>query len=213
MTARRMRVWRYLPLLTGLVGLAGAIVLFVRHHPLRILRLVALAGFGMLWLVPLRLVTMALNAEGWRVLFPQRQRPSRRLLTWLAFVRNAINTLLPVAHVGGEVAAARDLIRRGVGADLAVSGIVVETTVTLFVQMGFTVIGIGLLLSYGGGNVLVTRLWWGLAVAVSAGLLFVFVQRRGRVFARLQRAFVRLAAPWGASVADGATVEAAIVRA
>ncbi len=206
------RAWlRVVPIAAGLLGLAGAVLLFARHHPARILDLVAVAGFGMLWLVPVRVIVLALNAQGWRALFPRGQTVSLSLLTWMAFVRNAVNTLLPVAHVGGEVAAARYLVRRGVPAPVAIAGIVVETTVTIFVQMGFAILGIGLLLSYMGSAPLIQRLWWGLAIALPAGLIFVFLQCRSRLFARLQRALGRVNSQLAAEATDGAAVDDAIV--
>ncbi len=202
---------RLVPLAAGVLGLAGAVTLFARNDPGRILRLVAFAGFGMLWLVPVRLAVMTLNAQGWRALFPKPRTVSLRLLTWVAFVRSAVNTLLPVAHVGGEVAAARHLARKGVPAPVAIGGIVVETTVTIFVQMGFTLVGIGLLLSYMGTAPLIGHLWWGLAVAVPAGLIFVFLQRRSRPFSRLQRVLARAAGGLSAAGLQGAAVDDAIV--
>ena len=208
----RGRAWlRIVPIAAGLLGFAGAALLFARHHPARILDLVAFAGFGMLWLVPVRVVVLALNAQGWRALFPRGHTVSLPLLTWMAFVRNAVNTLLPVAHVGGEVAAARYLTRRGVPAPVAIAGIVVETTVTIFVQMGYTVLGIGLLLSYMGDAPLIQRLLWGLVIALPVGLVFVFVQRRSRPFARLQRALGRLNRKLAGEATDGETVDDAIM--
>lgn len=201
-----IRAWaRVLPIVAGLLGLTGAVLLFARHDPARILHLVALAGFGMLWLLPVRLAAIMASAEGWRALFPKPRAASLGLLTWMAFVRNAINTLLPVAHVGGEVAAARSLIGRGVPAPIAVAGIVVEVTMNLFAQMGFTLLGIGLLLSYIGTAPLIQRLWWGLAVALPAGLVFVLLQRRSRPFIRLHRAISRFG---GASAGTAAQAHA-----
>ncbi len=202
---------RLVPIIAGVLGLAGAALLFARHHPARIFGLVAFAGFGMLWLVPVRIAVMVLNAQGWRALFPKGQGVSLRLLTWMAFVRSAVNTLLPVAHVGGEVAAARHLARCGVPAPVAIAGIVVETTLTIFVQMGFTVLGIGLLLSYMGSAPLIQRLWWGLAFALPAGLVFVFLQHRSRPFARLQRGLARLNHRFSPEATGGAAVDCAIV--
>ncbi|WP_298136255.1 lysylphosphatidylglycerol synthase domain-containing protein [Acidiferrobacter sp.] len=204
----RARTWvRLMPVVAGALGFAGAVILFARNHPGRILDLVAFAGFGMLWLVPIRIVVLTLNAQGWRALFPKGHTVSLGLLTWLAFVRNAVNTLLPVAHVGGEVAAARYLIRRKVPAPVAVAGVVVETTITIFVQMGFALLGIGLLLSYMGDARLIERLWWGLAMAVPAGLVFVLLQYRSRLFTRLERGLARINTGLAVEAGGGAAVD------
>ncbi len=210
--ARGPRAWaRFVPMGAGLLGLAGAVLLFARHDPARILHLVALAGLGILWLVPVRLAAMAASAEGWRALFPKPATVSLRFLTWMAFVRNAINTLLPVAHVGGELAAVRSLTGRGVPASIAIAGIIVEITVNLFAQMGFTLLGIDLLLSYVGTAPLIQRLWWGLVVALPVVLAFVFLQRRSRPFSRLYRALSRLSNTSGMTAAHAQAVDDRLV--
>ncbi len=206
----RRTLVRLLTAATGVLGLAAAVILVVDNDPARIMDLVALAGFGLLWLLPVRLCVMALNAQGWRDLFPPTAPVSLGLLTWTAFVRNAINTLLPVARVGGEVMAARFLARRGVDASIAIASLVVETTVTLFVQMGLTFVGLGLLVSYMGDPALAHSLLVGLALALPVVLLFVFVQVRSRLFSRLQPLIARLTGPLSVPAFDGPAVDAAI---
>lgn len=206
----RRRLVRWLTAATGVLGLAAAVTLIMDNGPARIAALVALAGWGLLWLLPVRLCVMALNAQGWRDLFPETAPVSLGLLTWAAFVRNAINTLLPVARVGGEVMAARLLVKRGVGAPTAIASLVVETTVTLFVQMGLTLVGLGLLVSYIGDPALAHSLLVGLTLALSVVLLFVFVQVRSGLFSRLQPLIARLTGPLSAPVLDGPAVDAAI---
>jgi putative membrane protein len=61
------------------------------------------------------------------------------------WVREAVNGLLPVARVGGEVAAARLMIQRGVRAPTAVASIVADMTISLGTQALFTVVGVVLL--------------------------------------------------------------------
>lgn len=197
-------------IVAGLLGLAAATTLFVRNDPPRIEALVVAAGFGLLWLLPLRVATLALNAQGWRELFFQSARPPLRLLTWAAFVRNAVNTLLPVAHVGGEVAASRLLIRKAIEPAAAVASVVVETTVTLFVQMAFGLLGIVLLLSYAHNEVLVHLLWMGLIVAFPVGLLFVVLQKQAALFSLLEKALLRLTGK-GFMTMGGAAIDGAIL--
>ena len=206
----RRTLVRLLTAATGVLGLAAAVTLIVDNGPARIVALVALAGFGLLWLLPVRLCVMGLNAQGWRDLFPETAPVSLGLLTWTAFVRNAINTLLPVARVGGEVMAARLLVKRGVAPPIAIASLVVETTVTLFVQLGLTLVGLGLLVSYIGDPVLAHSLMVGLAFALPVLLLFVFVQVRSGLFSRLQPLIARLTGSLSAPLLDGPAVDAAI---
>lgn len=207
--SRRMLL-RLLTVVTGVLGLAAAATLIVDNGPGRIAALVGLAGFGLLWLLPIRLLVMALNAQGWRDLFPKTAPVSLGLLTWAAFVRNAINTLLPVARVGGEVMAPHLLARRGVSLPFAIASVVVETTVTLFVQMAMTLVGLGLLASYIGDPALSHSLLIGLAVAFPVVLLFVLVQVRSAPFSRLQPLIRRLTGPLSAPLLDGEAVDDAL---
>ena len=206
----RRTLVRLLMVVAGVLGLAAAVTLIVDNGPARIAALVGLAGFGLLWLLPIRLLVMALNAQGWGDLFPKPAPVSLGVLTWAAFVRNAINTLLPVAHVGGEVMAARLLVRRGVDAPIAIASIVVETTVTLFVQLGLTLVGLDLLISYIDDPALAHSLLVGLAVAFPVMLLFILVQVRSGLFSRLQPLIAHLTGPLSVPLLDGPAVDAAI---
>jgi len=196
----------------GAFGLGAAVVLFMHHNPLRVFSLVACAGFGLLWLLPVRLLVLSLNAQGWRVLFPPEVRISPRLLVEAAFIRSAINTLLPVAHIGGEVVAGQFLRKKGIKVSHAVASIVVETTVTLFVQMGFVFLGLVFLLSYVDSTSLVHGLFAGLLIAFPLALVFVFLQQNSGLFARIQGLYTRFAGGAFVEAAQGASVDAEIVR-
>ncbi len=212
MAMTRRAFVRLTAIIAGVFGLAAAILLFLHHHPEAILALVGMAGFGLLWLVPVRVAVLALNAEGWRALLPGERQATLPLLTAAAFVRNAVNTLLPVAHVGGEVVATRLLARRGLPMPMTIASVVVETTVTLFVQIVLLVVGLGLLASYAGSGPLARHLWWGLVVAIPIVLAFVFVQRRSRPFLRLQRLAARVAGASFVAGLDGEAIDRAIAH-
>ncbi|MDA0656708.1 MAG: lysylphosphatidylglycerol synthase domain-containing protein, partial [Proteobacteria bacterium] len=68
------------------------------------------AGIGLILVCLFAPFEQLLAAEAWRALFPPGSRP-RRMQTLLAsWMGSAVNTLLPVATIGGEIAKARILI-------------------------------------------------------------------------------------------------------
>ena len=97
-----------------------------------------------LWTVPaalaVHLVQLLLSALGWRVLVV-RSPIGLPSFFRLRLMRGGLNTLLPLAHVGGEVIAAQVMTRAGVPAAAAVAGMVVDVTVELCAQLAFLAAG------------------------------------------------------------------------
>jgi putative membrane protein len=138
----------------------------------------ARAGFGLLWLIPLRFVVAATEVRGWGALLGIRRRIPWLLLLWLAMVRDAVNTFLPVARVGGELVAIRLLRLRGVNTSTASASVIVETSVTLALQIVITLCGIALLLPVTGIHASLPALLGGIALAAVVVAVFVAVQVR-----------------------------------
>jgi putative membrane protein len=108
----------------------------------------------------------------------------------MVWVREAVNAMLPVLRVGGEVAGAWLLIARGVRKRAAVGTLVVDMTMSLLSQFAFTLIGVALLAAHQSGDESVVRsVLIGLAVAVPITALFGLAQRLGLfgLFARFFR--------------------------
>lgn len=177
----------------GGAGLVLAIGLVVRGGVADILRLLDIAGWALVWIVPLHIIPLALDAAGWRRLLVsmgiREGGASRVYLAWAAVVREAVSGLLPVARVGGEVAGVRLLVRRGIAAATAGASVVVELTVTMVAQLVFAISGLLLLLAYPAGNSVAARLaTWGLLISAMAVAAFYLVQHRWGLFALLERA-------------------------
>lgn len=162
----------------GVLGAFGVVDLVAHVGWQRIGQTMARAGLGLLWLVPLRLFTVGLDTRGWRALLKIRRQASWAFLFWLGMVRDAVNTLLPVARVGGEVIAIRLLRLRGVKTCTASASVIVETSVTLVWQVLLTIAGIVALLPYVGASFLVPKLLLGLAAGVFVVAVFLTVQWR-----------------------------------
>src|SRR6201999_2358908 len=111
-----------------LAGVVLATFLIVHQGWSDVLAALAVAGPGLVWASLVHVLPMALNARAWQWLVPSRGGPSFGFFLWIVWVRESVNGLLPVARIGGEVAAARLMIRRGIGTATSVASIVVDTT-------------------------------------------------------------------------------------
>ncbi|MDR3518789.1 MAG: lysylphosphatidylglycerol synthase domain-containing protein [Azospirillaceae bacterium] len=197
--------------LAGLIGLALATWLMIDHGWSAIAAALAAAGWGVVWASAFHVVPMALNARAWQLLVPVLRRPpSLGTFTWLVWVREAVNGLLPVARVGGEIVTARLLIKQGMRSAPAVASLVSDMTITIFTQFVFTLIGLAILLCYGDVQDLVLRVGVGAALAIPILVAMIMVQRIGffGLFQRLVRAIA--GERWAVLAGSGARFDSAI---
>lgn len=172
----------------GAIGLAVATALIVREGFSAVLAALGAAGLGVLWASLAHFIPMALNARAWQVLVPGAQRPGIAFFTWLVWVREAVNGLLPVARIGGEVVCARLMVRHGMRTAPAIASLAVDVTLTIATQLIFTAAGLILLAAETTEQGLLMRLLFGLLGAVPLVVLLLAVQRFG-MFQLLARAF------------------------
>jgi putative membrane protein len=120
----------------------------------------AVAGWQVLWLVPLFLLPLVAATASWRRLFPSPAlAPSWRASLYGSWVGMAVNWLLPVAQVGGELVKARLVHRRGVDGNAAIASVVVDKTVQTVTQAAYTLVGlVCFALLYADQNVLLGSL-------------------------------------------------------
>ncbi len=193
-----------------LIGAAVMIALIVREGAANITTLLAQAGFGLLWLVPLHALPLVLDVLGWRTLVRGGARVST--LFRIAAVREAINRLLPVANIGGEIVGIRLLALTGVEVTVAASSVVVEVLLTLISQYLFVALGLLCLLNVTGR----AGLSDGMLLVLVAGLpvigIVIAVVRHGSLFERLQWFAARLldAQQRRAIIEKGADLDTAI---
>lgn len=175
--------------LLGLAGLVLATALFLWQGIGAVGDAFLAAGFGIVWAGLFHFVSMALNARAWQILLPARRRGGGLFFyLWAVWLREAVNGLLPVARVGGEVASARLLMRHGLRPSRAVASLVVDMTVSLLSQFAFTLLGLALLAAKGAGGDIARQVALGLLAAVPLVAALVAVQRVG-VFGLLARLF------------------------
>ncbi len=191
------------------LGLGAAIVLIARAGASDIAALLSRAGWILLLLVPLQAFPLLLDVLGWRALIAQPVPLSALFL--IASIRQAINRLLPVANIGGEIVGVRLLARRGVGGTTATASVIVEVLVTLIAQFSF--VCSGFVWAWRAGDSPATYgLLAGLTIVVPALMFMILTLRNGRVFFRTEQLAKRMVGRWLPRLISprGAQVDAAV---
>lgn len=173
------------------------------------------AGWALLWLVPLRLFTLALDVRAWQILLGPA--PGFSFLFWVAAVREAVNRLLPAAGVGGEVVGVR-LVRTRLADTAAVTAsVIVEVLLTIVVLYLFCGLGVVLMAHIAAGMPQVGVIATSLALSLPLPLSAWWLLRHGAPFQRLERLGLRLLGKPGTLGSplpglDGARLDAAVAR-
>jgi putative membrane protein len=174
----------------GLAGLAAAIVLVARTGWHSVLDALAAAGWPLLWLVPLRLIPIGLDALGWRVLLAPRDPQAVAgwpVLLPVAIVREAVNRLLPVAGVGGDLVGIRIVIRRGLEPAPVATSVIAEVVLTLLNLVLFAALGLALMVASARGTGALDSIFLGVLLALPIPLAGLWLIGEGRLVAWLQR--------------------------
>jgi putative membrane protein len=127
------------------------------------------------WLIPItlfHLVPLIFSALSWRELLPATSRPDAITIVWIRWIRESINSLLPVASIGGDIASVRLIHLQGVPGAQAAASMVVDTTIGVVTQLIFVLSGVGLLLmrSTERGTLVVAGM-----VSIGIGIFFVAI--------------------------------------
>jgi putative membrane protein len=117
---------------TGLVGWFGAKT--IGHEVLA-------ADWAIPVAVLIHLVQLFLSAVAWRIAIGADQPRTGRFFR-IRWIREAINSMLPVAQLGGNIVGIRLLVLRGVTAALAGAGTTLDITIEALTQFLFTLAGI-----------------------------------------------------------------------
>ncbi|HEY0420603.1 MAG TPA: lysylphosphatidylglycerol synthase domain-containing protein, partial [Acetobacteraceae bacterium] len=151
------------------------------------------------WAVPpiiaLHAVQLWLSALAWRIT-TGASRPGLGRWLHIRWLREAVNSMLPVAQLGGNLAGIRLLAQAGVPGSLAAAGTTIDLTIEAGTQFLFTLAGIGVLAVIGAEDTAVASWLGGGLAAMGLGLAgFIAAQRYGlltlveRMVLRLQRFF------------------------
>jgi putative membrane protein len=202
---------RWLILAAGL-GLVLAIAIIAYQGFGAVAQAFAAVGFGVAVVVLLRAVELAGAGLGWWIIVPAPARCPVYACIWVRFIREAINALLPVAQVGGEIAGVRLMTFFGIAGEVAGATLLVDILMQAVTLLLFTFVGIGVLATVVADRALVGSLVAGTAIMGLALAGFFAAQRFGgaKLFDRLLMA---LAAKLGwSSLANRASLHDNLVR-
>lgn len=184
-----VRLALYAAWVTGLALFAGLIV----YQGLGdILAVLAVGGWSLGWVVAFHLIPLIVDALGWRALLANPHRRGIVELSWMRWIGESINSLLPVAQVGGDLVRVRLLKRVGVPGAVSGASVIVDLTVGIIMLIPFALLGIGLLLREGGTTQAAAKLGVGIVIFTAVAASFYLAQRAG-VFLALVRAIEGLA--------------------
>jgi putative membrane protein len=166
-----------LALFTTLIAYQGATQVFAT---------LAVAGWGLLAVILFYLIPMTADTCGWYVLLDREHRPRFRTFFWVRWIGVSVDTLLPVAQVGGELAKAHLLAQQQVPGAKAGASVIVNLTLTVFSQIIFTLLGLALLMHFLEGGEIIQGVLIGTVVSALSIFCFYWLQQRG-LFGRLAR--------------------------
>ena len=175
--------------------LAGALLftmLLIRQGAADVVRAVAAAGWWLVVITAFHLIPMFLDSLEWWILFPKQDRLRLRTMYRVRWMGESIANLVPAAQVGGDIVRARLAALSGAPISVATATVVVDMTVSVFMQTLFTLLGLSLLIRATGQTNLIAPALAGAPLAVGAVAGFYFVQRVGmfRLFGLIVSRFV-----------------------
>jgi putative membrane protein len=145
---------------------------------------VASVGWGMPFVALTRVATISIAGAGWWLLLPASGRFKLRSALLLRFIREGVNTLLPLTQVGGDVVGARLSTFWAVPSSLATAGIIIDVLMQAVTQFLFAVLGLVMLVALAGDATVIWIAASGLAFAIPMLAGFYLAQRRSghRIF-------------------------------
>lgn len=171
-------------LLAALAWTAGAgliAVLILNQDMDNLSRALRTAG----WWFPVFLLTfaatLALDSQGWRVVIPSEPPVALPALMVRRWIGISVNTLLPVAQLGGEVVRAHLLRTWGLAGPIAAASVIVDLTIGLLTQVLLALLALLLLSSLLGSGEGLAGLWLGVALFGLLIAAFFCLQRQGLI--------------------------------
>jgi putative membrane protein len=191
---------KLLTLVGGTLGAVLTVWLLARFGLGHVLALLHQAGWGIVLVIAFHAIQVGFCAAAWSAIAGRAlTKPSLSQFAVLRWVREGVNSLLPVAQVGGEFVAARLLCRRGMTLTRATACTVCDLSTEMVTQIAFTVAGLLILLillALLGRSHVTDEVVGGLGLACLAALGFIGGQWFG-LASLLERGLTRLGAQFG----------------
>ena len=171
-----------------IIGLLLTVALIASLGAGDVLTAVSKVGWGILLVLLVHLAQVMLSGLGWHVFFRDSSyKGTAATIIFLRWLREAINNMLPMTQIGGEIISSRLLMLRGMRGGEAGATIVLDLTMEIVSQFLFTVIGLILVIQAGYDGPVLEWIIIGLAVSVPVIISFFLAQNHGlfRIFERL----------------------------
>ena len=165
--------------LFGLLGgLAVATMLVLNYGAGEIWHSIAAVRWtGFAAVVAFHLGLIVLMGLAWWML--GRDQARWPVFAWGRLIRDSGSEALPLSQIGGYVLGARAVALAGIPAAFAAGSTVVDVTVELVAQLGYTLIGLGMLQSLQPDAVILVPVLAGVGVMAVLVTVFIAVQARG----------------------------------
>ncbi len=108
------------------IGIALLAILLATHGVGAVREIVAQVGWQAVIVIAAHLPVTFMATVGWQVLLPPDRRPSLAFLFRVRLIKEAVNALLPVAQVGGDVVRAKLSARNGLTLAEATASCIVD---------------------------------------------------------------------------------------
>jgi putative membrane protein len=163
---RAMKLFGSLAALLGLALLTG---LTAYYGFASVGQAVASAGWGAVFVILVRAVALAAAGIGWWLLVKPAVACAPLPFVGVRFIREAINSLFPVATVGGDIIGARLITGLGIlSGRLALASVLIDIFVQVVSLLIFVLAGLGVLATRADSNHLIAPIAIALVVATPA---------------------------------------------
>jgi putative membrane protein len=171
-----------------------------------VLKTVTKIGWGIVPVLVIHLVQVVLSGLGWYAFFSNSSYTGTMTgVVFLRWLREAINSMLPMTQIGGEVISNRLLILRGMRGGEAGATIVLDLTMEVVSQFLFTLLGLFLVMRTGYDGPVLNWIIIGLVISVPVIISFFLAQNRGlfRLFEKLMSKVVQNTSLFSKNPIDG----------
>lgn len=203
--------------LAGIAGAALLIALVIHEGAGEIAAIMAGAGAGLLWVLPVHALALWFDVVAWQILLrsvdPER-RAGLGFLYWVAAVREAVNRLLPTANIGGDLVGIRLARTRVANTAGVAASVIFEMLLTLINQYLFVALGAVMFVITVADGARGWAIALGLALALVPLLTLIWVLRHGAPFERIEQLARRVLGAEHRFLArvDGSRLDAAILE-
>ncbi len=184
---------KHLSVFGMIIGLFVLTLLVVMQGVGEIFAMLSKTGWALLTLTLIWVPCLYFYTESWRLVFRKEVKPPFWFSLAAIWMGRSINSLLPVATIGGEIAKARLITFTGVSGVDATATMLVDKTVQVLAVIVWGLIGVGALIYLKGDNTFAMAALGGFALLTVGVFGFFLVQRAGmfNILAKIGSALVK----------------------